>query len=223
MKEIVGQARLNATNGLIAQNITPASFVVEIGASDASFAAFHGADKWLTVDKYGSPDVKADLDGECAKLPFADGTVDMVICTEVLEHLVMGTPLVREIGRVLKKGGVAIVSVPNICSLKSRLKVLFGGLPNLAASGDCGHPLGGTGILINDNWVAAHVVDFNFQRLSGYLARGGLRISRAESLPLQVKVRGRSRTLVPAAMMSPVLSDFLIVVAQKEAKRGDAS
>ncbi len=217
MKEVIGRVRLDATNALIAQYIRADSVVVEIGASDASFAQFHRSGEWLTVDKYGSPDVQADLDGENAKLPLPDASVDMVLCTEVLEHLVMGTPLVKEIGRVLKADGIAIVSVPNVCSLKSRIKVAVGRLPNLAASGDCGHPLGGTGIPSNGNWVAAHVVDFNLARLNGYLKRGGLQIKQAKSLPLSVKVAGRSFTVLPAALVATTLSDFLLVAAGRRA------
>src|SRR5690606_28868367 len=153
MIEVIGRARLEATNSLIEEYLANDSFVVEIGAGDASFSAFHKSKHRITVDKYGSPDIEADLDGERAHLPFEDNSVDLVICTEVLEHLAMGTPLVREIGRVLRGDGIAIISVPNICSLKSRFKVAMGQMPNLAASGDCGHPLGGTGIRVGENWV----------------------------------------------------------------------
>lgn len=215
MTEIIGRARLEISNALIAQHVQQGSFVVEIGASDASFSSFHKTRNWVTVDKYGSPDVVADLDGEDARLPFDSASVDLVICTEVLEHLVMGTPLVQEIGRVLKPSGTAIISVPNICSLKSRLKVAVGKLPNLAASGDCGHPLEGTGVLINGNWVAAHVVDFNLRRLRGYLGRGGLYIAQTKALPLELRVLGHSLTLLPGVLMKATLSDFLLVVAKK--------
>lgn len=50
----------------------------------------------------------ADITG----LPFADGFFDMVICSEVLEHIPDQEGAVREITRVLKPGGDLVVSVP---------------------------------------------------------------------------------------------------------------
>lgn len=46
------------------------------------------------------------------KLPFADGVFDLVICSEVLEHLVDCQPALDEIARVLKPGGIFVASVP---------------------------------------------------------------------------------------------------------------
>jgi len=46
-------------------------------------------------------------------LPFADGTFDLVLSHEVLEHVQDDTQAVREIIRVLKPGGRAVVFVPN--------------------------------------------------------------------------------------------------------------
>lgn len=53
------------------------------------------------------------LAADIYKIPLADGTVDRVVCTEVLEHLVDPAGAVREIYRILKPGGRTVVSVPN--------------------------------------------------------------------------------------------------------------
>lgn len=45
-------------------------------------------------------------------LPFADGSFDHVICSEVLEHIHDYQSVLREIHRVLKPGGLFAVSVP---------------------------------------------------------------------------------------------------------------
>jgi len=41
-----------------------------------------------------------------------NGRFDVVVCTEVLEHTLQPFDAVKEIGRVLKPGGIALVSVP---------------------------------------------------------------------------------------------------------------
>jgi SAM-dependent methyltransferase len=45
-------------------------------------------------------------------LPYADGRFDIVVCSEVLEHLSDGKAAVNELVRVLKPGGDLVVSVP---------------------------------------------------------------------------------------------------------------
>ena len=63
----------------------------------------------FTSDLY-SPlaDVKADI---CA-LPFEDESFDVVLCNHVLEHIPDDTQAMRELYRVLKKGGWGIFQVP---------------------------------------------------------------------------------------------------------------
>jgi SAM-dependent methyltransferase len=46
------------------------------------------------------------------RLPFRDGSFDLVIALEVLEHVEEDASMLGELVRVLKPGGVAVVSVP---------------------------------------------------------------------------------------------------------------
>lgn len=50
--------------------------------------------------------------GDITRLPFQDETFDVVICSEVLEHIPDHRQAVREIIRVLKPGKSLVVSVP---------------------------------------------------------------------------------------------------------------
>ena len=50
--------------------------------------------------------------GDITKLPFADRSFDIVICSEVLEHIPDEDEAIREITRVLKPGEIMAVSVP---------------------------------------------------------------------------------------------------------------
>ncbi len=52
------------------------------------------------------------LQTDITRLPFADGTFDLVICSEVLEHIPEDSAAMREIIRVVKPGSDLVVSVP---------------------------------------------------------------------------------------------------------------
>jgi len=91
--------------------------VLDVGAGQAPWrellrkAEYVGVD----VDTAGSFGMcrKAEVsyyDGR--HLPFEDGSVDHVLCTEVLEHVPDPAGLLSEIGRVLRKGGGLILTVP---------------------------------------------------------------------------------------------------------------
>jgi SAM-dependent methyltransferase len=64
-------------------------------------------------------------------LPYADDRFALVTCIETIEHLENYRQVIREIYRVLKPGGVAVFSTPNILNLRSRLRYLSSGFYNL--------------------------------------------------------------------------------------------
>ena len=59
------------------------------------------------------------------RLPIEDSSVDLVICKDVLEHLIDPLFLTNEIFRILKPGGHFLVHVPNHFPIISRLKFLL--------------------------------------------------------------------------------------------------
>jgi 2-polyprenyl-3-methyl-5-hydroxy-6-metoxy-1,4-benzoquinol methylase len=64
---------------------------------------------------------------ETDKLPFKDNFFDMIICTEVLEHLPQSPAYaLREMHRVTKKNGHLLVTTPNIARSISRIRLLLG-------------------------------------------------------------------------------------------------
>lgn len=67
---------------------------------------------------------EADLN---KKLPYKDSRFDIIISIEVLEHLENPSHFLTEIKRILKRGGKAIITTPNISNIKSRLQFLFKG------------------------------------------------------------------------------------------------
>jgi len=52
------------------------------------------------------------IHGSVTDMPFTDASFDLVLATDILEHLGAPTQGVREITRVLKPGGKALITVP---------------------------------------------------------------------------------------------------------------
>jgi len=50
--------------------------------------------------------------GSLTNLPFFDNSYDLIICSDVIEHIADDQASVRELARVLKSGGKLILSVP---------------------------------------------------------------------------------------------------------------
>ncbi|MEE2708974.1 MAG: class I SAM-dependent methyltransferase [Gemmatimonadota bacterium] len=81
----------------------------------------HGADLYgmdlsarrLTITKNRGFPVRV-LDGNAEYIPFSDDTFDIVICTEALEHLIAPSEALLEIKRILKPGGLMILTVPSL-------------------------------------------------------------------------------------------------------------
>ena len=69
-----------------------------------------------------------DIENE--SLPFADNSFDLVIFSEVIEHLIDPNIVLEKIHRVLKNGGTVIISTPNIAYIQYRIELLFGRLPD---------------------------------------------------------------------------------------------
>ncbi|HWE51625.1 MAG TPA: methyltransferase domain-containing protein [Bryobacteraceae bacterium] len=63
-------------------------------------------------DNFAGPHVW-HLQAGCESLPFADGSFDLVVAFEVIEHLERWQDMLREARRVLKPAGVLLVSTPN--------------------------------------------------------------------------------------------------------------
>ncbi len=66
------------------------------------------------------------------RLPYDDGSIDAIICGEVIEHLVDTDHLLQEIKRVLTPDGVCVLSTPNLAAWYNRALLLLGYQPLLS-------------------------------------------------------------------------------------------
>ncbi len=127
-------------------------------------------------------------------LPFADGTFDVVVTFEVLEHLFAPQSCLAEMGRVLKDGGVLLGSVPNIAFLPNRL-MLMAGIFN---------PGGAPSTALKTPWCDPHIRFFCHRPLRRFLSScdrfGSVRIEGKPfsllDVPVLYKRRGVARALL---------------------------
>lgn len=80
-------------------------------------------DRWIGVDhpptmagSYGTLTL-ADFFADCHTLPFAAGSFDTVVCTQVLEHVRNPGRVLAEAARVLRPGGVLVLTAPMVWPL----------------------------------------------------------------------------------------------------------
>ncbi len=60
--------------------------------------------------------------GDAFHLPFGDACFDVVVCTDVLEHVPNRAKLIPEYSRVLRPGGVLYLAFPNLLSIRNVLR-----------------------------------------------------------------------------------------------------
>jgi SAM-dependent methyltransferase len=61
----------------------------------------------------------AFLSGDGFRMPFEDGSFDLVIATDVLEHVPNRNQMLSEMARVLRSGGLMYLAFPNLLSLRN--------------------------------------------------------------------------------------------------------
>jgi SAM-dependent methyltransferase len=84
--------------------------VLDVGCGDRPYAElFPGA---TGFDVPGNP--HADLHGSLEAIPVADGSFDVVLCLQVLEHVPDPGAAVRELRRVVRPGGRVLLSTHGI-------------------------------------------------------------------------------------------------------------
>lgn len=209
-RNVIKTARICVTEEMV-RNVD-AKNILELGAGDYSFSHLNADDgKWCRADIAPPCDVSCDFGAQDARLPFENGSFDLVICTQVLEHMLWPQNLLREMARVLRPNGSLIASVPNIASLSYRAAWLLGRIPSCAASGNLPPELGSTTYRLADgSLIGGHVVDFNQSRFERLLNYSGFAVKRMAGCGIFWH-----RQIIPHWLLPASLSSNLICLAQK--------
>ncbi|HEY8833432.1 MAG TPA: class I SAM-dependent methyltransferase [Gemmatimonadaceae bacterium] len=147
---------------LVAPLIKPGIRVADIGAGEGFFSQLLGehvrtklglqprdvitaSDIFPEYFRY--PAIRCEKISSDGRLPYADGSVDIACSLEVVEHVEDQFAFARELHRILKPGGMAIISTPNVLNINSRWRYLHSGFavlfdPLLLSSADPVHTSG---------------------------------------------------------------------------------
>lgn len=173
---------------LFEQHVRPTDDCLDIGCGDGGTSGIYlsrharsyvGADvSRNAVGLTRSRGLDAIVIDDAADLPFESGTFDVVVCSEVLEHLFEPQRAAAEALRVLRPGGRFIATVPNAAYWRDRLDALFG----------VWQP-GGDLLGRSEPWRSPHIRFFRPATLNRMLASVGFR--RIDVLGLPSPVFGR--------------------------------
>jgi len=94
-----------------AARIPAGSRVLDVGAGSAPYRSFFQHCEYKAHDFGQVPELKAhytelDYISDIVDIPVPDGHFDVVICTEVLEHVPEPIKAIQEMSRILKPGGI---------------------------------------------------------------------------------------------------------------------
>ncbi len=82
------------------------------------FCQYHGSE-W----SYGKIDYVCDI----TNIPVPDESFDVVLCTEVFEHVPEPIQVIKEFSRILKAGGKLLLSAPLGCGIHQEPFIYYGG------------------------------------------------------------------------------------------------
>ncbi len=100
----------------IAGNVVSGQTVIDAGAGECQYKILFSHAKYLAVDLCVGDDnwdfSRIDINAPLHDIPLPDKSADVIVCTEVLEHVPNPHQVIAELSRLLKVDGALFVSVP---------------------------------------------------------------------------------------------------------------
>ena len=182
IRPISHQSTNDKVFALVLPHLRAGARVVDVGAGEGYFSKMVG-DR-VTTDLQRAPasvlaacdlfpeffrysGVRCDPINPDGTLPYPDDAFDVACSLEVIEHIKDQFAFARELHRIVKPGGIAVVSTPNVLNLNSRVRYLHSGFtvlfdPLLLSSDDPRH-------------TAGHINPVPYYYLAYQLRRAGFR------------------------------------------------
>jgi len=191
------------------------------GDKTLALAEFIGAELVVGVD-FAGPALRlargkgietlaVDLNQDAA-LPFPEASFDCIHTGEVIEHLFSPDLLLAEVARLLKPGGYAVITTPNLASWRNRLALLGGWQPfgtEVSTQFRVGNPRSPQGIL------AGHIRMFTPRALRELVERHGLKVDQlsgwTQGSPTDLLTQVLSTVDGVAEMWFPALCDGILL------------
>jgi len=128
------------------------------------------------IDEVKTCDLNVDA------LPWEDNFFDVVICSEIIEHIFDTDRLLEQIRRILKPSGTLIISTPNLASFFNRIFILFG-LQPVGTEVSCRNTRYGNSFRQKLR-PAGHIRNFTYAAFIDILRTNGFKIERTTSIPM---------------------------------------
>lgn len=100
-----------------ASQIPDHSKVLDVGAGTGQYRSLFDHCDYYTHDFGQTPDlmdryIELDYQSDILNIPVPTASFDVILCTEVLEHVPEPIEAIREMSRILKKGGKLLLTAP---------------------------------------------------------------------------------------------------------------
>lgn len=109
----------NAINLKMLGNICEGKRVLDLGAAHWVEKHFLSqiSSSAISLDLAPTSDDKDVIKADACQTPFPDKSFDVIICREVIEHVIDADELMREVQRLLTDGGYLFITTPNAFAL----------------------------------------------------------------------------------------------------------
>lgn len=130
-----------------------------------------------------------------------DGSVDVLLCLDVLEHLVDPWSVLRRLNRLVKPGGLLICTLPNVRHLKVVFPLIMSGTWNYTDYGILDH---------------THLRFFTRQSAVKLVEGAGFRIIEIGATGIEKNSKAYFLNLLTLSLLRPFLEFQFIIKAVKE-------